>query len=461
MFFANETNRHPSSFKDPSGYVYISEGHLFRTVMPIYMENYEHLFSSGLYDALTAERLLVKHSEVASADNKISKIIKPEYISFISYPYEWCFGQYKDAALLTLKIQRIALAHGMTLKDASPFNVQFLSGVPIFIDSLSFEKYQEGSPWGAYKQFCEMFLAPLALCSYVDLRLSNIIKSHINGIPLDLASKLLPLSSWFSFSILSHIHLHAHYQSRYSDKNAKTANMWLSKSSLLALIDSLVSAISNLAPRKTTTTWAKYYSDKHNYSDTSFEQKKALVSSFLNTCAAKIVWDIGANEGIFSRIAASRGAQVLSMDNDPIAVESNYQETKTNRESGIMPLLLDITNPSPGLGFNNTERHSLTKRQVPDTILALALIHHLVIGSNIPFDVIARFFANISKWLIIEFVPKEDSQTQKLLLNRKDIFHDYNFENFESSFGRHYSVKLKQQIQGSMRVLYLMGRHED
>ena len=224
------------SFRDPSGFVYIRKDQIYRQVNRSYQENYDHLMRSGLYDALLRDELLIPHQEVqvsAGMTDEAYKVIQPERISFTSYPYEWCFSQLKDAALLTLRIQSLALEFGMSLKDASAYNVQFRHGRPILIDTLSFEKYAQGKPWVAYRQFCQQFLAPLALMSRKDVRLRRLISVFLDGVPLDLASKLLPLSTWANFGLLSHIHLQAKAQRRWAHNSKLHAAGWRSAAMLL------------------------------------------------------------------------------------------------------------------------------------------------------------------------------------------------------------------------------------
>ena len=204
--------RDRASFRDPSGFVFRRGGVLYRQVNPPYREDYDHLMSSGLYEALASDGLLVAHVERPSVpphEPGAYRILQPDPVPFLSYPYEWCFGALKAAALLTLEIQRRALAHEMVLKDASAYNVQFMGSRPLFIDTLSFARYQPGRPWVAYRQFCEHFLAPLLLISRVDPRLGRMQAVHLDGIPLDLASRLLPGRTWLRLSPLLHVHLHA------------------------------------------------------------------------------------------------------------------------------------------------------------------------------------------------------------------------------------------------------------
>lgn len=449
-----------SSFRDPSGFLFVLGGELHRQVNLSYRENYDYLISSGFAKQLIEKELLISHKEVAlryAYSAEAHKIIKPEFIPFISYPYEWCFSQLKDAALLTLQLQRRAMEAGMSLKDASVFNVQFLRGKPIFIDTLSFEKYKEGEPWVAYSQFCEHFLAPLALMAYRDTRLNVLLRDFLDGVPIDLASCLLPFRTWLKSSFLFHIHLHAMFQKRYSaPEKKKSFGRKMDKRELLRLVESLGGAIASLRWKPGGTEWAEYYGET-NYGVAAFADKKHIIGGFLDSIQPKSVWDLGANAGEFSRLAGDRGIPTISFDADPAAVEKNYLEIKARKEKHIVPLVIDMVNPSPDIGWENEERVSLMKRGPADAVMALALIHHLAISNNLPLSRIASFFSKISgHYLIVEFVPKEDSNAQRLLVFRKDIFPKYALKYFEMAFSRFFTIKKARQIKESKRTLYLM-----
>ncbi len=455
----------PGSFRDPCGFIFKRNGRLFRQINKIYEENYRLLIDSGLYRKLTDEGLLISHEEVADdsgVTDQAFKVIQPEPVEFISYPYEFCFSQLKDAALTTLAIQETALNHGMILKDASAYNIQFHHGKPVFIDTLSFDKYTDGQIWIAYRQFCQHFLAPLALMSHVDTRIGHLQQIYIDGLPLDLTSRLLPAKTKLSFSLLTHIHLHARSQKRYSGKQLKVPshNRKMTLRALLGLIDSLKSAVTNLRWKMTSTEWGDYY-DNTNYSRTSFEQKKKLVEMFITKASPGTVFDIGANMGEFSRVASDMGISTVSFDIDPVAVEKNYRLVRSRNEKHILPLVLDLTNPTPGRGWQNTERSSFIDRGPADTVMALALIHHLAISNNLPFEKIAGFLSGIVKeFLIIEFVPKEDSQVQRLLTSREDIFDRYDKEMFEKTFSNYFNIVESSAVSGSERTLYLMKKND-
>jgi hypothetical protein len=428
------------------------------------LEDYDRIISSGLYDAAVSDRLLVPHEEVELASPngapKAYKILRPDQIPFISYPYEWCFSQLKDAALLTLRLQERALEHDLILRDASAYNVQFLLGRPIFIDSLSFGAYQEGKPWVAYRQFCEHFLAPLALMAYNHVDLLKLLRVNIDGIPLDLAAAVLPRRTKLRFSLLTHIHLHARAQKLHSDtrESAEKANASrVSRRGLMGLIDSLRSAVEKLEWNPSGTQWGDYYSDT-NYSDRAREHKKQQISSFLDAVRPRSVWDLGANTGLFSRLASDREIRTIAFDADPAAVEKNYRAVRAGRETHLLPLLNDLTNPSPGIGWDNDERSSLFERGPADLVMALALVHHLAIGNNVPLDRIAGMLHRTGRQLVIEFVPKADSQVRRLLATREDIFPNYTQEGFEAAFGRCYTLKSRCTVHDTARSLYLFER---
>jgi hypothetical protein len=450
----------PASFRDPSGFLFSRGGVLYRQVNRKYEKEYVRFMESGLYEKLVKAGLLIPHGEVdqeLAVSDSAYKILQPERVLFISYPYEWSFGQLKDAALATLSIQRRALKVGMSLKDASAYNIQFVRGKPTLIDTLSFEIYKEGQPWVAYRQFCQHFLAPLALMALRDIRLNQLLRVYIDGVPLDLASELLPSRTRLNFGLLTNIHLHAGAQKKYSGAEVKSRSGTMSKQAMTGLIDGLDSAIRKLEWKPGGTEWGNYY-DITNYSDAAFEHKKQLVGEWSARMKPGLVWDLGANNGVFSRVAGAAGGYVVSSDIDPAAVEQNYRQVKSAKEENLLPMLIDLTNPSPSIGWANDERDSFGARGPADLVLALALIHHLAISNNVPLPQVADFFAKTGKWLIIEFVPKSDSQVQKLLVSREDIFPRYTREGFEAAFKQRFQICEAVNVREAERVLYLMER---
>jgi len=447
-----------SSFRDNAGFVFWEDGRLYRQINEPYRRTWEALLASGLLEDLQADGQLISHSvESAHGVPDVVGRLLPEQIPLITYPYEWCFSQLKDAALLTLEIQKRALARGFSLKDASAYNVQFLRAKPVFIDTLSFEEYEEGKAWVGYRQFCRHFLAPLALIAKVHPDFGRMAAAHIDGLPLDLASQALPAVTKFNSGLAIHLHLHSRAESRPGEGSAKSAHV--SKTGLLGLIDSLERTVQGLDWKPEGTVWADYY-QATNYSDSAMASKAKIVRRFLSETiqSEDSVWDLGANTGMFSAIAAELGARVASWDIDPAAVERHYRTVRSQEHANVLPLVQDLTQPSPGIGWANEERRSFAERSDAVAVMALALIHHLAIGSNIPLSRVAEVFSRLAAAAIVEFVPKSDSQVMRLLASRDDIFDDYSEEGFLNAFGQHFEVRASERVSESDRTIYLLDR---
>ena len=457
-----DADRDDASFRDPSGFVYRRDGVLYRQIDESYAGQWQRLAASGFLDDLIRAGLLIPHEVVdlgLEATSDARAVIRPTEIEFVAYPYEWTFGELKDAALLTLDIADRALTAGFTLKDASAYNVQFRNGRPIFIDTLSFEVAVPGQPWSAYRQYCQHFLAPLALMALKDVRLGLLARDFLDGVPLDLAAHLLPARSRLNVGLLSHVHLHAGAQKRYSgpatvEDRRRPA---MSPLKMRALIDNLRSTTMHLTWTPRGESW-EGYADHNSYADAAAVDKDRLVRLALDASPGKVVWDLGANTGRFSRIAAGLGRKVVALDIDQAASERHYNAIKASGESSILPLVIDIAEPSPGLGWAGRERKSLLERANADVVLALALVHHLAIGRNVPLASISGLFAKLAPEAIVEFVPKEDPMVQRLLAGRFDVFPDYTPDGFRAAFGRDFEILSEGQIQGSLRTIVHLRR---
>jgi hypothetical protein len=445
-----------ASFRDPSGYVFRDEGEVRRAVHESYRTHYEQLMESGLYGKLTEKGWLVIHEEVSMPEGLgegIFKVLRPEQVPMISYPYEWCFSALKDAALATLAVQEMALAHGMTLKDANAYNIQFLRGRPVLIDTLSFEVREAGAPWVAYRQFCQHFLAPLALMARTHVAAGRMSREFLDGIPLDVAAKMLPWRSRLNLGLFTHIHLHSRQQRRFGMQPKSAGKKpQISELGMRGIIDSLRSTVKKLQYRPDGTEWGDYY-ENTNYSDNAFTAKSKTVTAMIAAVGPKVVWDVGANDGMFSRLAAEQGIETVAFDIDPAAVEKNYRRMKAKKETTLLPLVLDVTNPSPGLGWAGEERSTIEARGPADLVMALALVHHLAISNNVPLEMIADYLVRLGPNLIVEFVPKSDSQVEHLLCSRKDIFPDYTLDGFKAAFASKYELEDAVAVEGSDRTL--------
>ncbi len=455
---------HESSFRDNDSVILNYHNEVIRVIYTSYQPHFEAFENGGFMQQLIKEQKLIPHKDITSEIKEIEtkesiyKIIKPDYIPFISYPYEWSFSQLKQAAILTLDIQLEALKKDLTLKDATAYNVQFLNGKPLFIDTTSFEIYEPGKPWVAYKQFCQHFLAPLLLYKYGIPDAVKLAWSSIDGIPLTTVAKILPLKSRFNFFVWTHIHYHAKLELKYnSNQTFKDKKIVLSKSKLEAFLLFLKSGVEKLELPLSKTTWSNYYAT-FSYSEKTFDQKKEIVNQFLTNIKSDTILDVGCNTGEFSVIASKHAKQVIAIDFDYMVIENLFKIIQKKSIKNITALIVDLSNPSPAIGWANTERASFYNRTKYDTVLALAVIHHLAIGNNIPIANIVQLFASITNHLIIEFVPKTDPQTQKLLVTKKDIFTHYTLEEFKHQFEKHFTINSFEKLNDSDRVLFFMTK---
>lgn len=450
---------HNSSFKDPSGFVFTVNGTIYRQINHRYAGHYDCLMKSGLYEDLTKRNWLIAHTEsnmpVQSIDGY--KIIKPEPLRHISYPYEWSFSQLKAAALLTLGIAKKSLAHKMILKDATPFNVQFANGKPVFIDTLSFELYRDGDPWVAYRQFCETFLAPLALMYYRDETTHGRMVNQIHGLSVKQTAASLPLVSCFNSGLLMHIHFQSWFQGTVSTPNRSAAKQKLPQQRLLAMLNHLEQTVHQLSHKTKEGVWGAYY-DTGVLDQEYVTEKSAIIQRFLSNNQYASAIDLGSNSGHFAKLMANTGIEVVAVDSEHRCIDDLYRENVASNRENILPLLIDLTNPSPAIGWMNTERSSFMERFSADLVVALALVHHLVIGRNVPFEKVAQFCAHLGNHLIIEFVPKSDPKVQLLLAHREDVFDNYTQAQFVEAFQQHFHIREEVAIAGTERVLYLLEK---
>jgi hypothetical protein len=450
----------PSSYRDNDGFVFKKNDTYYRLIKPSYFSHYEVLMNSGLYKALTDAGRLVKHEEIdASSFSQAidGKIILPEQIPFISYPYEWSFDMWRDAAIITLKIAAQALEYGMILKDATPFNIQFFKGRPVFIDTLSFEKYEEGTSWIAYHQFCECFLGSLLLMHYGHRDLGKLFLVYPNGIPLDIIKSLLPLKSKFNVHVYLHIWLQAKMASKPEGEGSTKKEF--AKQKLVTLLNGLISFVNGLSQKQMKSVWDDYYTDTilgNQYLDA----KKVLVEKFVDSISIKNVIDLGANDGYFSLLLKDKAENIIATDFDSNCINELYRKIRKDKIRNIVPLVTTLNVPSPAIGWNNEERNSLTQRLHADVVLVLALVHHLAIGVNIPLSFIVKWLSEMGTYLIIEFVPKSDEKVKQLLKNREDIFDDYNLISFQNKFSEYYEFLMEEKIGNTDRVLFLMKKNK-
>jgi len=453
--------RHPASYRDPSGYIYEENGVFLRAINPSYFSIYKNSVASGIYELLWDKNWLIPHEEISNTTEKI--VVQPKQLDFITYPYEWSFTAYKHAAQLTLRIQMLLLEKGFSLKDASAFNVTFSDGKAIFIDTLSIENYTEGEPWKALQQFNEHFLAPLVLSTYYGSSHLKTLQHHINGLSLKEVSALLPWRSKLNTTIYSHIHYLGKQENQTTGKQTKDTQKNLSKNSQLKILKALDQFIGSLK-LKENTQWANYYQHT-NYDDDAFKIKADLVTDWIKKVSIEKVIDLGGNDGTFINGLLPYIKESIVCDIDQSAIDQCYKNNLKNKRRTIS-MVSNLLEPAPAIGFNNSERDSFIDRMKsyqPDVTMALAIIHHLTITGNVPFEMSASFFASFSDYLLIEFPDRTDSWVTFLLDSKRDarsLYDHYNKADFEKVYYSYYDLIHSQKISGTHRTLYLLRRIE-
>ena len=456
------------SFRDPAGSVYSKDDDIYRSIFLPGVTDFEAARDAGVYERLIEKGLLIPHREV-EAPNFAPKgtvyCLSNPRLPIVSYPWEWPFSMLKDAALLHLDVMETLIPMGFWLRDASAFNVQYNGERIYLIDTLSAGCRIPESPWVAYGQFCSHFLAPLAAAAYGDIRLFSMWRNFIDGFPLELAVRMLPGLKKYQPGIFMHLTLHSRYQNSAdrkeyivrgkAERNARKPKV--NDRGLIGLIRSLKKTINGITWKRYSKIWEDYKQIR-TYDSEDVSAKSDYVDRIVRDLQPSMVWDLGANTGEFSLIAASRGAFVVSIEGDPACTESLYKKIiQKNGPRNILPLTMDLANPSPALGWDSRERSSLMDRGPADLLLALALVHHLVFSCCIPLSMVAQWFSKITNFVLVEFVPHTDPMVNKLLANRNGEHHPYNLEVFTSSFEKIFVLIDSKSLQNG-RTLFLYKR---
>lgn len=449
-------NKEPSSFRDPDSYLEFDTKFYYRKISINYLPQYLHFKESGLKDRLILEGYILPFEQLINEKPSVgfaNEVLRTEKIPFVSYPYEWSFSQLKTAALLTLKINLIALEYGMILKDSSAYNIQFIGSKAIFIDIASFEIYKKDSGWIGYHQFCKHFLAPLLLSSYKDVRLTKLLLVNLDGIDLLFTRKLLPLRSFFNSGVFLHLVLNSiGIKSKIKNKTVK-----LKENALRSIFIHLTSTIKNLKIENKDSEWVNYY-NQTNYSEAGLLQKTKIIESFIERLNIKTALDIGANDGKFSILLTKKSIYTVSTDIDELAVEQNFINANKNDNANLLSLHLNFANPTPSIGWDNTERKSFFERGNFDIILALAVIHHFVITYDLTFEMIAERFSKLGNYLIIEFPSPDDEKVEIISRTKQVQFSKYNIENFKSAFEKYFNELHGEYVDANNRKIFLYAK---
>ncbi len=454
------------SFRDRTSRVLIHKDRIFRTLDQSALQEWRHVSKQDFYKENVRRQNIINSEERSFSaldipehlNHQWDALLEHDRIPFISYPYEWSFEMLKDAALLHLDLLGQALSSDIVLKDSTPYNIQWQGSSPIFIDTASFIKLPDGAAWSGYRQFCELFLFPLMLQSYKGIPFQPWLRGSIEGIEASDLRKAMSLRDLFRPGVLMHVVLQAKLQDRYNnslnDAQQTLKKAGFNKELIIHNVVNLKRLINKLQWKQSRSTWSNYINE-HNYSNKDMEEKKSFVRKITSSNKYNMVWDLGCNTGTFSQIAAEKAEHVVAVDYDPLTIDHLYRSLKDAGNTRILPLVGNLADPSPGIGWRNMERKPLLERGNPDLVMGLALIHHLVIGANIPLDDAIHWFAELGGDLLIEFVDKKDSMTQKLLANKDDHYSDYTQSNFEQLLAEHFSKVDKKPLESGTRTLYL------
>ena len=387
-------------------------------------------------------------------------VLRHELIPFVSYPYEWTPGMLRDAALLTLDINLASIEEDLILKDATPYNVQFKGSRPVFLDVGSWEKITPGEPWAGYRQFCMQFLYPLILQAYKGMPFQPWLRGSIDGITPTQARALMSFRDRFRKGTFTHVFLHARLDQSYSQrgrtggdikKELKSAGF--GKELLKANLRKVRKAVEAADWHPPKSVWTAYRGD-NTYEDADNQAKAEFIRAVAGQRDWNLAWDLGANDGYYSRLIAEQARYVLALDLDPSTVELLYRDLKAEGNEQILPLVMNLTDPSPGLGWRGLERKAWTDRGKPELILALALLHHVSITGNVPVRQFVDWLASLESQVVIEFMTREDPMVKKLLAAKRVEHEDYNREFFERCVGEAFEIERTQELPSGTRILY-------
>lgn len=462
--------REPSSYRDRRAVVFVSGDYVVRALSEEAAAEWHSLRASVFFGELTSRGAIVATEELPAAtlatlpESGWAAMLRHERVPFISYPYEWSFEMLRAAALLQLELLDRALGENFVLLDATPFNIQWLGVRPVFIDIPSFVRRRTAEPWLAYRQFCRMFLFPLLLHSYKGLDGRILLRGNLEGIDAAAAARLFGIRDWLRRGVFADVVLQSKFEKSYqasaSSTRSELAQIGFSPESIRANVRRLRKIVDGLKPPAGSIVWGEYATD-NSYSPEDAAAKLRFVEEKLALRKPRLVWDLGSNTGAFSRIAARHAQYVLAVDSDSSVVDAMFLSLFKNERSGrILPLCIDLADPTPNMGWRGTERRDLLSRGKPDLVLALALVHHLAISRNVPFEEIMQWLASFGSSLIVEFVPRRDPMVEKLLLNRREELDDYTEEAFRNALSRHFRIESEFALT-SGRILFMAAPLSD
>lgn len=453
----------PASFRDRQARVLVNADGVYRALNAEGLRAWQRVSAAPSFRSLTAAGILVATEQVDPASVAISDptlragLLRHSRVPFISYPYEWSFGMLKAAALVHLHLLDRLLDDGLITKDGTPYNVQWFGTRPVFVDIGSIRPMRAGEPWSGYRQFCRLFLYPLLLQARLGVPWRHWLRGSAEGIDAESCRRLL---GWFPAvrpSVLAHVHLHARAERRYSgiaaDIRAELRDVGFDSAFIRRTVDSLRRLIESLTWSPGTTAWTSYEPETI-YGVEDAARKRTFVERVVDARTRRLAWDLGANAGAYADIAARTAGLVVACDSDESVVDHLYCRLRASGSERVLPLRLDLADPSPSSGWQQRERRPMEARGRPDLVLCLALLHHLTITAGIPLEQVVGWLASLDATLVVEFVTRVDPMVQRLLLQRDDSCDDYDLDVFEQLATRHFRCVQRLSIASGRRELF-------
>ncbi len=456
------------SFRDRSARVFESEQAIYRTLNQESSEAWKRVSCQDFFQRRMSTGQIIPTTELSDSEirrflfpTEVTGVLKHERIPFISYPYEWPFALLKRATLLQLDLLAEAMTHQVMLKDSTPYNIQFRGTQPVFIDIGSFIPLVPNEPWLAYRQFCELMLFPLLLQAYRGIHFQSVLRAQLEGIP---AKQFLQWIRWrdlFRPGVFTNGWLHAALERNAQQVSTSTVTDLKSSGFQSQMIQQMLKKLTRLVERLewnpaatqwAATQWANYDESLPHVAE-DLQAKSDFVRNVCQTHRRTLVWDLGCNDGRFSRIASEFATTVIALDQDHGCIERLCKSLEPEQRV-ILPLCMDLANPSPGQGWRGQERRRLEERGEPDLVLCLGLIHHLVLAANIPLPDVVGWLASLGGELLLEFPSKRDAMVKGLLRNKRDQYADYSLEHLVQELQKSFQIVRQVSLPSGERTLF-------
>jgi SAM-dependent methyltransferase len=443
----------PGSFRDPASQIFLDDSRVLRTLDERGLDAWRVLAGTAFFEKAVADRRVIASTEIGNPPAGSAGALEHPRLSLITYPYEWTFSMLKDAALLQLDLLEGALGSGLTIKDATPFNIQFVDGRPMFIDIGSFERYRSGEPWIGYRQFTRQFLFPLMLRAWSGVPFQPWMRGDMEGPTAAHIRSLLPWWRRIQPRVLLHVVLQARMEERMSGKAVRDdlRRAGFSADLILANVRKLRRLVESLQWDPEDAGWSDYHTCTH------VERDRATKGEFLEAGLEHVepgrVLDVGANDGYFSQIAARRGAHAIAVDGDEAVLDHLYRR---GAGEAVSVVVCDLANPSPSQGWAGEERPSLFERARPDLVIAYGLIHHLIYSASIPPRRVMQWLRSFDCPVVVEFVSPSDEMVAKLIGNKlaEELHEGRDEDAFRAIIADLFDIRVERKLESDTRLLF-------